>query len=613
MEFSDEELQQIFKIFKDEAEEHLGIINKCLLDLEKKPDDADLVSELFREAHTIKGSARMLDVVSIQNLAHKMEDLLGLAKEGGATVTPEFIDLLCQGVDIITQILGKLEYNTLDYVDENSDKLALQIENFKQNIVSETNNVQEETTISEKSETENIIINESDTEQIELSNISDNNFNKDNDENKNTFFVKQENSNILKDTNSSFGIISHYISQLDSKYQKNNAISEVLTVINDSLTQNLSDLQNEILKLISDNLLYIKNNDILPSSEIVTAIKQALSSVYEPNENEDLNLVIQRLNILKQMLELSKDNEKLLLVPKKTNIQDINTKETEKNTRDNTVNTKYDTNLFKTLRVDTQKLDKLENYVEELIVLKIKNKQQLKNLNSLLNDLSEIQKNLWKFPINSKSNDKKIFPQQILSDKIVSSKNLQNQLDKITEKTDELYQSLDDFQKSFLNDDIRLNFLTEEIENMVKSIRILPLATVFHMFPRMVRDIARTQGKQVDIIITGSEASADKTIVEEIKAPLIHIIRNAVDHGIEDPQERIEKGKNPTGKILLNSYHSGNAITIEVVDDGRGLDIEKIKEKALRQNLLSNEELNQLSELQIMNLIFWPGFSTEDK
>ena len=89
---------------------------------------------------------------------------------------------------------------------------------------------------------------------------------------------------------------------------------------------------------------------------------------------------------------------------------------------------------------------------------------------------------------------------------------------------------------------------------MVKSIRVLPLATIFHMFPRMVRDIARQKGKQVDIIILGSETSADKTIIEEIKAPLMHIIRNSIDHGIETPDERIKLGKNPTGKIILNSY-----------------------------------------------------------
>ena len=634
MEFSEEELQQIFKIFKDEAEEHLGNINRCLLDLEKNPDNRNLISELFREAHTIKGSARMLDVVSIQNLAHKMEDLLGLANEGGTKVTSEFIDLLCQGVDLIIQILNKLSYNTLDYYDENSDKLAQKIEDFK-NELSGNNSVQEEPVIAETqqnndiadkdniSETppDNDITNndnisgddQNDTEKPKFQDVLDADFKPLNNTSNEVVLINNEanKQNILDNSTTFLGILSHYTSQLDNKYQKNNSIDEILSIINDSLKTQLPDLKHEILKLISINLVYIKDNNIIPSTDVITAIEQALGSVYNPNGNEDLNLVVQRLNILKQMLELSKENEQLLVVSKNSQLQN-NSQPTNKNNTEQQINPTYDTNLFKTLRVDTQKLDKLESYVEELIVLKIKNKQQLKDLSSIITDLSEIQKNLWKFPANSKSADKKIFSQQLLADKFITSKNIQNQIDKISEKADDLYHSLDLFQKSFLNDDIRLNFLTDEIENMVKSIRILPLATVFHMFPRMVRDIARTQGKQVDIIITGSEASADKTIVEEIKAPLIHIIRNAVDHGIEEPAERIEKGKNPTGKILLNSYHSGNSITIEVIDDGRGLNIDKIKEKALKQNLLSYEELSQLSETQVMNLIFWPGFSTED-
>ena len=101
MDFSEEELKQIFKIFKDESEEHLGNIDRCLLELEKRPDDASIVAELFREAHSVKGSARMLDITSIQNLAHKMEDLLGLVKEGSIQISSEIIDILCRGVDVI--------------------------------------------------------------------------------------------------------------------------------------------------------------------------------------------------------------------------------------------------------------------------------------------------------------------------------------------------------------------------------------------------------------------------------------------------------------------------------------------------------------------------------
>ena len=136
MDFSEEELKQIFKIFKDESEEHLGNIDRCLLELEKRPDDASIVAELFREAHSVKGSARMLDITSIQNLAHKMEDLLGLVKEGSIQISSEIIDILCKGVDVIQDNLKRLDYNTLNSPDENSDKLAELIDNLKDELLS---------------------------------------------------------------------------------------------------------------------------------------------------------------------------------------------------------------------------------------------------------------------------------------------------------------------------------------------------------------------------------------------------------------------------------------------------------------------------------------------
>ncbi|MCK7479027.1 MAG: ATP-binding protein [Candidatus Moduliflexus flocculans] len=126
----------------------------------------------------------------------------------------------------------------------------------------------------------------------------------------------------------------------------------------------------------------------------------------------------------------------------------------------------------------------------------------------------------------------------------------------------------------------------------------------------MVRDIAREKGKDIDLIISGSETSVDKKIIEEIKSPLIHIIRNAIDYGIEDQHTRMQNGKNPKGKILLSAYHLENSVLIEVIDDGKGVDLDVIKRKVLQKKLLTSAELEGMSDEQIMNIIFWPGFST---
>ena len=164
--------------------------------------------------------------------------------------------------------------------------------------------------------------------------------------------------------------------------------------------------------------------------------------------------------------------------------------------------------------------------------------------------------------------------------------------------------------KVIQEDDARLNLIVGGLEEKIKSVRVLPLATIFHLFPRMVRDIAREKNKDIDFVITGSETSVDKKIIEEIKAPLMHIIRNSIDHGIETPDERIKNGKHPTGRILLGAYHLENSVLIEISDDGKGIDTDAIRRKVLQKGLLTPEELEAISEEQIMNIIFWPGFST---
>ena len=131
------------------------------------------------------------------------------------------------------------------------------------------------------------------------------------------------------------------------------------------------------------------------------------------------------------------------------------------------------------------------------------------------------------------------------------------------------------------------------------------------MFPRMVRDIAREKNKEIELIISGSETSVDKKIIEEIKSPFMHIIRNSIDHGIEVPDERIAKGKPPVGKIYLSASHLENSVLIEVIDDGQGIDIEAIKRKVLQKELLTPAKLESMNDDQIIILYSGPDFQPE--
>lgn len=165
--------------------------------------------------------------------------------------------------------------------------------------------------------------------------------------------------------------------------------------------------------------------------------------------------------------------------------------------------------------------------------------------------------------------------------------------------------------RSVAGEDIsRLEKIGSELETGVQSLRLLPLSTIFTLFPRMVRDLSKQQGKAVNFVIEGGDTRADKRILEEIKDPLLHILRNAIDHGIETPSEREQNGKPPTATLRLRGYQSGSRVAIEITDDGRGLDTERIKRTALRRDVCSEAELAAMSVDEVQSLIFAPGFST---
>ncbi len=159
----------------------------------------------------------------------------------------------------------------------------------------------------------------------------------------------------------------------------------------------------------------------------------------------------------------------------------------------------------------------------------------------------------------------------------------------------------------------RLNLITTELQEGVMKTRMQPIGNIWSKFPRTVRDVALNCGKQVRIEMEGRETELDKTIIEAIKDPLTHLVRNAVDHGIESPEVRRAAGKNPEGLLLMRAFHEGGQVNIEIIDDGAGLDLEKIRNKAVQKGLVSADQAARMSEREIVNLIFLPGFSTAEK
>jgi two-component system chemotaxis sensor kinase CheA len=159
----------------------------------------------------------------------------------------------------------------------------------------------------------------------------------------------------------------------------------------------------------------------------------------------------------------------------------------------------------------------------------------------------------------------------------------------------------------------QLNLLTSDLQESATKTRMQPISNVWQKLPRVVRDLALSCGKNVEVVMQGQDTDLDKAVLEAIKDPLTHIVRNAVDHGVEIPAVRVTKGKPPAGTLLLRAFHSSGKVNIQISDDGNGISVEKIKKKAIEKKLISVEQSAKMSEREILDLIFLPGFSTAEK
>ncbi len=185
-----------------------------------------------------------------------------------------------------------------------------------------------------------------------------------------------------------------------------------------------------------------------------------------------------------------------------------------------------------------------------------------------------------------------------------------------------LQQGLNEFSRRFPKEGLRNRFadamafqarVLNDLQRSVMKIRMVPVEQLFRRFPRMVRDVAKQCGREVELSVSGQDTDLDKSLLDAIAEPLTHLVRNAVSHGIENPEDRVKNGKPAQGKLHLNAYHQGNQVIVEVRDDGRGVDAQKVRAKAVQQGLVTADDSTHLTEAQIFELVFRPGFSTADQ
>ncbi|MBF0533357.1 MAG: chemotaxis protein CheA, partial [Candidatus Omnitrophica bacterium] len=249
------------------------------------------------------------------------------------------------------------------------------------------------------------------------------------------------------------------------------------------------------------------------------------------------------------------------------------------------------------VRVPLSRVNKLLNLIGEMVINKtntLAKISQIKKINTLSKD---IQTTLGLLSELLKKGD-------------VPQEEIFKHLGRTNSQAQKLKASSLDLWESFSVEAFHLNPVIDELQSNMKELRMLPLAAILEGLPRMVRDIAYEKGKEVNLEILGGDTELDKKVLEGLKAPLMHILRNAIDHGVETPEQRKAAGKPSSGTITLSAYHEAGAVVIKIADDGQGIDPSRVRQAALKKKLLTEQEFKNLTEKEILNLIFMNGFTT---
>lgn len=696
MEFLQEELDEILNIFSQEGSEILQSMDKNLLLLEKKPNNPDIAMHLFRDAHSLKGSARMLGFNGIQNIAHKIEDVLGLAREGKLLITAEIADIISDALSLIDILIKKTVEQKTEYVSDETEKHIKKLDEICKNTNNQDSKEDEEeqdSFIEHFSKIEDLItgiiliysksVHDKDYEQLQdiipmlakLSSIcekiqqnslyeiclnisdlitkavKDNYFSEEilyelnlkinefvqtldkaaserhiatKNYYENAYSISNGKQSVQKDKTELkdaelFELVIKVKETIPEINNNKHSLAEAKSLLNEIISRIQYEDFKKIYQIILKIILNFEKEDSKIESDAIDALKEILDSTESIIEaraskntyrdfTEEIELLNQKALIIAQMIkyELQNPNKKIRQEQPLSKLNWANG---------------IDSASIKTLRVNSDKLDKLVNQIGNLIVTKIKSHENIGLAKSIHDELVEMQKYYHKIGYYMKFYEKKYVQDAINKNPDIFDKKdpflgYNRQLLSFhsanAEKINQLLSSLNFLMKELQENNIKLNSTTSEIENMVKSMRVLPLSTVFNLFPRMVHNIAKDKGKEIELVIEGGEISADKKIIEDIKIPIMHIVRNSLDHGIEVPRERERLGKPKTGNILIKASQKENKIVISVQDDGKGINIEKIKQKAIEKGFVTREAAESMSKEQLANFIFYPGFSTGD-
>lgn len=486
----DLDINQYLDIFVEESKEHLESMNDILLELEKDTDNKDLLNELFRISHTLKGMAGTMGFTNMANLTHDMEDVL-------QAIRSDEIKINTKIVDILFECLDSLEFSA-NYVSENGEEdgnehLEL-IGKLKALLNDDKEQPNEKDELKETEKYDEYVINTA--KQAKEKGL-----------NSYKIYIRLSEDCMLKSARAF--IIFNTIE----------SFSEIIYSY-----PSVEDIEDEKF-------------DLEFSLVIVTDYKkdEIKKEIERISEIDEVNVGSVEIDPTKKQVNKKEKPKKRV---NKNNA-------TKKSTSSNIVK---NNRVGKTVRVDIDRLDTLMNLVSELIIIKTR-----------MEDMSGT-----------------------------------------TSKED-------------MNEAIEyLERITTNLHDAVMKVRMVPIERVFNRFPRMVRDLSKGLDKEINLEMSGEETEVDRTVIDEIGDPLIHLIRNSIDHGIEHPDERIKLGKEEEGTVKLKAYPDGNNVVIEVEDDGAGIDHEKVKKKAIEKEIITEKDAEILTKEESVELLFKAGFSTSD-
>lgn len=522
------DVSQYLEIFIDETEEHLQTLSDCIMELEKEPENMDMINEIFRAAHSLKGMAGTMGFKRMQHLTHDMENVFQEVRSDKIKVDSSLIDLLFKCLDAIEGYLNSVKASSNEGTEEN-EIIIKELNDFISSANGEKaadNTPKQETKTSPASQTI-----EKKYFDMEL-----------NDSDKDKLREAEEGGQHI------FGMTVYIQKECLLKAARAFLVFKAVEEYGQILVYSPSSQE------IEDEHFDCDFSFFLASDESYEKIEAAAKTVSEIDQvvGEEIKyetLAARQEKAEAEAAEAAAVSAESAETPAPVSNTPAKTKQTaapKKQAVEKAVTNR-------TVRVDIEKLDALMNQVSELIIAK----------NSLVS----------------------------------------------TSATDS-----GDFQNQTFHEQIEyLERITTNLHESVMKVRMVPIESVVNKFPRMIRDLSRKLDKKMELYMTGEDTELDRTVVDQIGDPLQHLLRNSADHGLEDNETRLANGKPEVGSIYLNAFQEGNNVTIEVGDDGNGIDVAAVREKAIERGVITEEQAESMSQKEIINLLFLPSFSMAKK